>query len=357
MRDPGKIVIALDGMGGDRAPDMVVRGADIARQRYPEATFLLFGDQARLKPLVDKTRWLKSACEIVDAPDVVTNDDKPTAALRKRKSSSMGLAIEAVADGKAACVVSAGNTGALLATSTVGLRMLPGVRRPALCTFLPTMRGETAMLDLGANIQCDANNLVEFAVMGSVFAKSVLGIDAPTVGLLNVGAEEGKGNEILRDAAAMLRAEGSPVVFHGFVEGNDIGDGLVDVVVTDGFTGNVALKTIEGTAKVYTGFVRQAFNTSTLAKLGYLLASSAWKKLRQRVDPRRYNGGVFLGLNGVCVKSHGGTDELGFAYAAGVAVDLVKYHFSDKVVEELERLRQALGEGSATAAGEAVGTA
>ncbi|HJQ57969.1 MAG TPA: phosphate acyltransferase PlsX [Vineibacter sp.] len=356
MRDPGKIVIALDGMGGDKAPDMVVRGADIARQRHPEASFLLFGDEARLRPLVDKTRWLKQGCEIVAAPDVVTNDDKPTAALRKRKTSSMGMAIEAVADGRAACVVSAGNTGALLATATVGLRMLPGVRRPALCTFLPTGRGETAVLDLGANLQCDANNLVEFAVMGAVFAKSVLGIDEPTVGLLNVGAEEGKGHEALRDAAAMLRVEGSPIVFQGFVEGNDIGDGTVDVVVTDGFTGNVALKTIEGTAKLYTGFVRQAFSTSTLAKLGGLLASSAWKKLRQRVDPRRYNGGVFLGLNGVCVKSHGGTDELGFAYALGVAFDLVKYHFNDKLVEDLGRLRLALGETQAEAAA-AVGSA
>ena len=357
MSEAGKIVIALDGMGGDKAPEMVVRGADIARQRYPEASFLLFGDESRLQPMVNRTRWLKSACMVVAAPDVVTNDDKPTTALRKRKTSSMGMAIDAVAEGDAACVVSAGNTGALLATATVGLRMLPGVRRPALCTFLPTVRGETAMLDLGANMQCDANNLVEFAVMGSVFAKSVMGIDEPTVGLLNVGAEEGKGNETLRDAAAMLRVEDSPVAFHGFVEGNDIGAGTVDVVVTDGFTGNVALKTIEGTAKLYTGFVRQAFNTSTLAKIGYVLASSAWKKLGQRVDPRRYNGGVFLGLNGVCVKSHGGTDELGFAYALGVAFDLVKYHFSDKVVEDLGRLRRALGDVPAAATGGAAGTA
>lgn len=357
MSASGKIVIALDGMGGDRAPDMVVRGADTARQRYPDVTFLLFGDKARLQPMVDKTRWLKTACEVIEAPDVVTNDDKPTAALRKRRSSSMGMAIEAVAEGQAACVVSAGNTGALLATATVGLRMLPGVRRPALCSFLPTVRGETVMLDLGANMQCDANNLVEFAVMGSVFAKSVLGIDAPTVGLLNVGAEEGKGNETLRDAAAMLRVEESPVVFQGFVEGNDIGAGVVDVVVTDGFTGNVALKTMEGTAKLYTGWVRQAFETSTLAKVGYVLARSAWKKLGQRVDPRRYNGGVFLGLNGVCVKSHGGTDELGFAYALGVAVDLAKYHFSDKVVEELSLFRRVLGDVPSAAAGGAVGAA
>jgi glycerol-3-phosphate acyltransferase PlsX len=357
MSASGKIVIALDGMGGDQAPDMVVQGADIARQRYPEAAFLLFGDEARLKPLLDATRWLKTACEIVPAPDVVTNDDKPTAALRKRRSSSMGMAIEAVADDRADCVVSAGNTGALLATATVGLRMLAGVRRPALCTFLPTMRGETVVLDLGANMQCDANNLVEFAVMGSEFARSVLGIDAPTVGLLNVGAEEGKGNDTLREAASMLRVDNSPVVFHGFVEGNDIGAGTVDVVVTDGFTGNVALKSIEGTAKLYADFVRQAFSTSTLARLGYLLASSSWKKLRQRADPRRYNGGVFLGLNGVCVKSHGGTDALGFAHALGVAFDLVKYHFGDKVVEDLGRLRQAVGDEPVAVAGSAAGTA
>jgi glycerol-3-phosphate acyltransferase PlsX len=357
MSSSGKIVIALDGMGGDHAPEMVVRGADIARERYPEASFLLFGDEARLRKLLDATRWLKTACEIVAAPDVVTNDDKPTAALRKRRSSSMGMAIDAVAEDRADCVVSAGNTGALLATATVGLRMLPGVRRPALCTFLPTMRGETVMLDLGANMQCDANNLVEFAIMGSEFARSVLGIDAPTVGLLNVGAEEGKGNETLREAAAMLRVDNSPIAFHGFVEGNDIGAGTVDVVVTDGFTGNVALKTLEGTAKLYTDFVRQAFNTSTLARLGYVLASSSWKKLRQRVDPRRYNGGVFLGLNGVCVKSHGGTDALGFAYALGVAFDLVKYHFGDKVIEDLAQLRRALGEEPAAAAGGVAGSA
>ncbi|QQS12588.1 MAG: phosphate acyltransferase PlsX [Rhodospirillales bacterium] len=353
----GNIVIALDGMGGDQAPDMVVRGADIARERHPEVTFLLFGDPERLRPLIDRTKLLKGSCELVATTDVVSNDDKPTAALRKRKTSSMGQAVEAVAAGTASCVVSAGNTGALLATASVGLRTLPGVRRPALCSFLPTTRGETVMLDLGANLQCDSNNLVEFAVMGSVFARSVLGIDAPTVGLLNVGAEEGKGNETLRDAAAALRVEGGPVSFHGFVEGNDIGTGAVDVVVTDGFTGNVALKAIEGTAKLYTGFVRDAFNTSPLAKMGYLLAGGAWRKLRQRVDPRRYNGGVFLGLNGVCVKSHGGTDAIGFAHAIGVAVDLVKYSFNDKVVEDLRRLRAALESAGAPAAvGGAAGT-
>jgi phosphate acyltransferase len=335
-----KIVIALDGMGGDLAPDMVVRGAGIARERHPDITFKLFGPATRMAELVKRVRWLNDCCEIVPAEDVVTNDDTPRQALRKRATSSMGMALDAVADKQADCIVSAGNTGALLASATVMLRTLPGLRRPALASLLPTMRGETAVLDLGANMQCDANNLAEFAVMGSVFAKTVLGLDQPRVGLLNVGSEEGKGNENLRDAAAMLKAQGSPVNFIGFIEGNDIGAGTADVVVTDGFTGNVALKAIEGTAKLYTGFVRDAFNTSTFAKLGYLLASGAWTKLRKRVDPRRYNGGVFLGVNGVCVKSHGGTDALGFAYAIGVAVDLVKYNLNDKVVGDLNKLRE-----------------
>ena len=223
----------------------------------------------------------------------------------------MWLACQAAADGRADSVVSAGNTGALLAISMFAMRMLDGAHRPALASFLPTSRGETVMLDLGANLECDADNLAQFAVMGSVFAQVLLGLDSPKVGLLNVGSEELKGHEELRTAAAWLRRDGSPINFHGFVEGNDIGSGTVDVVVTDGFTGNVALKSIEGTAKLYTSFVRDAFRTSTFAKIGYLFASGAWIKLRKRVDPRRYNGGVFLGLDGICVKSHGGTDAAG----------------------------------------------
>jgi glycerol-3-phosphate acyltransferase PlsX len=252
----------------------------------------------------------------------------------------MWLACQAAAEGRADTVVSAGNTGALLAISMFTMRMLDGAHRPALASFIPTARGETVMLDLGANIECDADNLAEFAVMGSVFAQALLGLDAPKVGLLNVGSEELKGHEELRQAAAWLRREGAPINFHGFVEGNDIGAGVVDVVVTDGFTGNVALKAIEGTAKLTFQFVGDAFRTSTFAKIGYLFAAGAWKKLRKRVDPRRYNGGVFLGLDGVCVKSHGGTDQLGFAYAIGVARDLVRYEYKSKLVEGLAKLRQ-----------------
>jgi len=198
------------------------------------------------------------------------------------------------------------------------------------------------MLDLGANLECDAGNLAEFAVMGSVFAQVLLGLDAPKVGLLNVGSEELKGHEELRQAAGWLRRAGGPVNFHGFVEGNDIGAGVVDVVVTDGFTGNVALKAIEGTAKLYSGWVREVFRTSTFAKVGYLFSSGAWRKLYKRVDPRRYNGGVFVGLNGVCVKSHGGTDDLGFAYAIGVGRDMVRYEYKSKLIDGLAKLHQVV---------------
>ena len=334
----GKVVLALDGMGGDQAPDVIVNGADIARERYPGSSFLLFGDPARLKPLVDRRKGLAQVLEIVPAADAVSADDKPSFALRRRRQSSMWLAVDAAAQGRADTVVSAGNTGALLAISMMAMRMLPGAHRPALASFIPTSRGETVMLDLGANLECDAENLAEFAVMGSVFAQVLLGLSAPTVGLLNVGSEELKGHEELRQAALWLRRKGSPISFHGFVEGNDIGTGKVDVVVTDGFTGNVALKTIEGTAKLYTSFVREAFRTSTFAKISALFASGALVKMRKRVDPRRYNGGVFVGLDGVCVKSHGGTDALGFAYAIGMAIDMVRYEYKSKLVEGLAKL-------------------
>ena len=353
----GKVVLALDGMGGDHAPDVVVNGADIARERYPGTTFLLFGDSARLKPLVDKRKGLAQVLEIVHAEDAVLAEDKPSFALRRRRKSSMWLACEAAGQGRADSVVSAGNTGALLAISMSAMRLVDGADRPALCTFLPTILGESVMLDLGANIECDADNLTQFAVMGSVFAQVLLGLDTPKVGLLNVGSEELKGHEEVRQAAALLRREGAPVSFQGFIEGNDIMSGVVDVVVTDGFTGNIALKSMEGAAKLYTGFVRDAFKTSTFAKVGYLFAAGAWNKLRKRVDPRRYNGAVFLGIDGVCVKSHGGTDDLGFAYAIGVAVDMVRYEYKSKLVEGLAKLREVTSAAEASEALQATGGA
>src|SRR5436305_10767189 len=295
-------------MGGDRAPAMVVKGADIALERHPNTRFLIFGAEAQIAPLVTKLPRLAEAAELLHTDEVVLDDAKPSLALRTARRSSMRLAIDAVADGRADGVVSAGNTGALMAIAKFALKTLPGIDRPAIATFFPTRRGESVMLDLGANIECDADNLVQFALMGDAFARSVLGLTQPTIGLLNVGSEDLKGHDAVRAAAMQLRAENSPVKFHGFIEGNDIAAGTVDAIVTDGFTGNVALKTAEGTARLFSEFLRAAFKHSLLARIGYLFAADALKKMRERMDPRRYNGAMFLGLNGIAVKSHGGAD-------------------------------------------------
>lgn len=332
------LTLSVDAMGGDHAPDMVVEGVKLARERFPRAKFLLFGDEVRLAPMIARDPALSEACEVRHADSVVTNDDKPSTALRTGRRSSMRLAIDAVASGEAAGVVSAGNTGALMAMAKFVLKTLPGIDRPAIASFIPTITGESVMLDLGANVDCDAANLLQFAVMGQVFARTVLGIERPTIGLLNVGAEDLKGNDAVKGAAALLRASSLSGQFKGFVEGNDIAEGTVDVVVTDGFTGNVALKTAEGTVKLYSHFLRQAFTSSLVARLGYLLAKPALHKLRVRTDPRRYNGAMFLGLNGICVKSHGGTDALGFANALGVAIDMVTQGFNERIKDDFRRL-------------------
>jgi phosphate acyltransferase len=334
-----RITIALDVMGGDQAPRMVLKGADKSLKRYPQADFLLFGDETKIKPLLAKMPRLMARAQIHHTSELVTNEAKPSVALRTGRRSSMRLAIDAVADGRAHGVVSAGNTGALMAMAKFALKMLPGIDRPAIASFFPTQRGESVMLDLGANIECDADNLVQFALMGDAFARSVLGLVQPTVGLLNVGSEDLKGHEAVRAAATQLRAENSPVKFHGFIEGNDIAAGTVDVIVTDGFTGNVALKTAEGTARLFSEFLRAAFKHSLLARIGYLLAADALKKMRERMDPRRYNGAMLLGLNGIAVKSHGGADALGFANAIGVAVDMKINGFVDQTRDELARLK------------------
>ena len=333
-----KVTIAIDAMGGDRAPAMVVKGADIALERYPDTQFLIFGAEHQIAPLVAKLPRLKQAAEIHHTDDVVLDDAKPSQALRTARQSSMRLAIDAVADGRAECIVSAGNTGALMAIAKFVLKTLPGIDRPAIATLFPTRRGESVMLDLGANVECDAENLVQFALMGDVFARTVLGLVQPTVGLLNVGSEDLKGNDAVRAAAAKLRTGGMPVTFHGFIEGNDIAGGTVDVVVTDGFTGNIALKTAEGTARMFGEFLRAAFKHSLLARVGYLFAVDALKKMRERMDPRRYNGAMLLGLNGIVVKSHGGADALGFANAIGVAVDMKVNGFVDQIRDELAKV-------------------
>jgi phosphate acyltransferase len=327
----GRLVVALDAMGGDRAPDMVVKGASIALQRFPQVSFLLYGDEPRLKPLLARLPRLSERTTVHHTDEAVSGDAKPSMALRAGRRSSMRLAIDAVADGQADCVVSAGNTGALMAMAKFALKMLPGIDRPAMASFFPTQRGESVMLDLGANIECDADNLVQFALLGDVFARTVLGLLQPTVGLLNVGSEDLKGHEEVRTAAARLRGGGLPIRFHGFIEGDDIAAGTVDVVVTDGFTGNIAVKTAEGTARLLREFMRAAFKHSFTARVGYLFAASAFKKLSERLDPGRYNGAVFLGLEGICVKSHGSSTALGFANAIGIAVDMKLNGFRDKI--------------------------
>jgi phosphate acyltransferase len=332
------IVVALDAMGGDHAPQMVVRGAHIALKRFPQVRFQFYGAEDKIRPLLAKHRKLSSRSSVHHTDEAVSGEAKPSQALRSGRKSSMRLAIDAVAEGKADCVVSAGNTGALMAMAKVVLRTVPGIDRPAMASYFPTRRGESVMLDLGANVECDAENLVQFALLGDVFARTVLGLVQPVVGLLNVGSEELKGHEVVREAAARLRDTFSPISFHGFVEGDDIGAGTVDVIVTDGFTGNIALKTAEGTVRLVLEFFRAAFRHSLLGQIGYIFARGALNRLRGRLDPRRYNGAVFLGLQGIAVKSHGGADALSFANAIGVAVDMKANGFLDKIREELVRL-------------------
>jgi len=341
------LTIALDAMGGDAAPKMVVRGASIALERFPEVSFLMFGREREVAPLLKSKKRLQEVTTLHHTDDVVSSDAKPSVALRAGRNSSMRLAIDAVRSGDADCVVSAGNTGALMAMAKFVLKTLPGINRPAIASFFPTLRGESVMLDLGANVQCDAENLIDFAVMGNAFARSVLGLQQPTYALLNVGSEEIKGHESLQEASAVLRSSNLPGRFLGFIEGDDIAKGTADVIVTDGFTGNVALKTAEGTAKLINEYMRHTFRSSLLAGLGYLLARSAMRKLRERVDPRGYNGAMFLGLNGIAVKSHGGTDALGFANAIGVAVDMHRHGIIEKIRTDVDLLDRNPGKAQA----------
>ena len=329
--------LAIDAMGGDNAPEAVLAGLDLAIERHPGARFLLVGDQARLTPLLEAHPRAREACILRHTESAIPGDMKPIMALRMR-GASMRLAIDAVAAGEARGVVSAGNTGALMALAKIIIKTLPEIDRPALAAITPSARGDVVMLDLGANVACDSRNLIEFAIMGDAFARAVLGLPSPSIGLLNVGSEELKGDDRVRQAADVLRADPG-TNFYGFVEGHDIAAGTVDVVVTDGFTGNVALKTGEGALKLMRGLLKQVFTSSVPARLGYLLARPALDRLREWMDPRRYNGAILLGLNGVVVKSHGGTDAMGFAHAVDVAMDMVTHGFTQQIHTGLARLK------------------
>lgn len=337
----GKMTIALDAMGGDAGPDMVLPGAELASVRHPDLRFLLFGDGPRLEAILAKYPRLKGRSEVRHCEIAVGMEDKPIQALRRgRGKSSMWLAIEAVRTGEAQGVVSAGNTGALMAMARFVLKTIPGIERPAIAAIWPTLRGESVVLDVGATIGADARQLVEFALMGEAMARSLMSLDRPTVGLLNIGVEEVKGLEEVKEAGRLLRDLGLPLEYKGFIEGDDIGKGTVDVVVTEGFTGNIALKTAEGTAKQLSTYLKLALTRTLLSKLGALLATGAFATLRERMDPRKHNGGVFLGLNGIVVKSHGGTDALGFATAVDVAIEMIRNGLVAKIAADVAEINK-----------------
>jgi phosphate acyltransferase len=344
------LTIALDAMGGDAGPAVVVPGAALAAERHPGFSFLLFGDEAKIAPVLAKYPKLAKVARIRHSDVSVAMDDKPSQALRRgRGKSSMWQAIDAVRQGEAQAAVSAGNTGALMAMARFILRTVEGIERPAIAAVWPTMRGQSVVLDVGATVGADARQLLEFAVMGEAMARSLFGMLQPTVGLLNIGVEEIKGNESVKEAGRLLRELKLPLHYHGYVEGDDIGKGTVDVVVTEGFTGNVALKAAEGTAKQISSFLRAALSRTLISKLGAFIASGAFRAFKDRLDPRKHNGGVFLGLNGIVVKSHGGTDALGFATAIDVAIDMVANGLVQKIAEDVAQVNAILTPAISTA--------
>jgi len=335
---PGKLQlpIALDAMGGDNAPACVLRGAEMALIRHPGIRFLLFGNRYILEPLLAGIPLLKAASTIEHTEVVIAGDDKPSIAVRRGRDSSMWLSIDSVKEGKSCAIVSAGNTGALMAMSKLILRTLPGISRPAIAALFPTLRGECVMLDLGANVVSDAEDLYRFAIMGDAFARAVLGLSRPRIGLLNVGSEDLKGRDEVKAAAALLKASTADLNFHGFVEGNNIAEGTVDVVVTDGFTGNIALKTAEGAARLIRTYLKDAFASSPIARMGGLMAAGALGAVKDKLDDRKRNGAMFLGLNGIAVKSHGGADAYSFCNAISVAVELVAHNINTRITEEIK---------------------
>jgi len=331
-----QLPIALDAMGGDNAPVCVLRGAEMALIRHPGIRFLLYGNRFILEPLLQEIPLLRPACEIVHTEVVIAGDDKPSIAVRRGRNSSMWLAVESVKEQKSCAVVSAGNTGALMAMSKLILRTLPGISRPAIAALFPTLRGECVMLDLGANVESDAEDLYRFAIMGDAFARAVLGLSRPRIGLLNVGSEDLKGRDEVKAANQLLKSSAIDINYHGFIEGNDIAEGTVDVVVTDGFTGNVALKTAEGAARLIRTYLKDAFKSSPIAKAGALMATGALKAVKDKLDDRKRNGAMFLGLNGIAVKSHGGADAYSFCNAISVAVELVAHNINTRITKEIK---------------------
>src|SRR5437764_7763639 len=343
---PSKVRIAVDAMGGDIGPSVVISGAAISLRRHPDMEFVMFGNRVAIEAELDRLPALKAASRVVHTDVAVRMEDKPSQALRRgRKTSSMWLAIDAVKRGEADAAVSAGNTGALMAMARFNLRTLEGIDRPAIAAVWPTLRGDSVVLDLGATIGGDAHHLMALAVMGSAMASVLFDLERPTVGLLNIGVEEVKGGEEIRKAAELLRAMNLPQLeYIGFVEGDGIGKGAADVIVTEGFSGNIALKAAEGTARQISDFLRAEISKSWLAKIGYLFAKGAFRALRDKLDPSKSNGSVVLGLNGIVVKSQGGADAEGFAYAVDVSYDMARHDLLNKIKQMLNRDGSALAQ-------------
>lgn len=331
----GRILISVDAMGGDDGPSAVVAGIAMSAEKNPDIGFVLHGPQDILKPLVARRDVLAGRVTFRDARDVVTMEDKPSQVMRNGKGTSMWSALESVRSGEAAGAVSCGNTGALMALSVIRLRKLPGVNRPAIAILFPSSssQGFNVMLDVGADIRADARDLLQYALMGASYARNGLGLDHPRIGLLNVGTEEHKGRTELKEAHGLIADFAGPADFDfvGFVEGSDIPGNAADVIVTDGFTGNVAIKTGEGTARLIANLLRQAFGYSILSRIASVLAITSLARLKKRIDPRRVNGGVFLGLNGTVVKSHGSADATGVSAAVKLAFRLAEGGFSEKL--------------------------
>ncbi|MET3724988.1 phosphate acyltransferase PlsX [Sphingomonas trueperi] len=329
--------IAVDAMGGDEGVAVMLAGAARARRRFEGMEFLLVGDESRIRDGLKAHPNLAAASEVVHAAEIVASDAKPSQAIRRAKTTSMGIAIDLVKQGRAGAAVSSGNTGALMAMAKLSLRTMAGIDRPALAALLPSLgANDTVMLDLGANTEVDERNLVQFAVMGAAYARTALDLDRPRVALLNIGTEEMKGTDSIRDAAAQLRAaKHLPLDFTGFIEGNRLSRGDVDVIVCDGFSGNIALKTAEGTARFVADLLRRAFSSSLRSKLGFLISKPATELLRHHLDPNNHNGAVFLGLNGIVVKSHGGANEVGVDTAIGFAAKMVRDELTRRIAEDL----------------------
>lgn len=333
----GRPRIAIDAMGGDSGPPAMIAGAAAAWRRRPDLSFLLFGDEGAIRVQLDQYPDLADACEIRHRDDVIAGTEKPSQALRRARTTSMGGAVAAVKEGEAQAAVSGGNTGALMAMAKLALRTMPGIDRPALAALLPTLgENDLVMLDLGANTDCDVQNLVQFAVMGAAYARVVLDLERPRVQLLNIGTEELKGTDELKEAAAILRASTDlRMRFDGFIEADKLSRGGADVVVSDGFSGNIALKSVEGTARFVTDLLKRAFSSSLRSKIGFLISRPATELLRHHLDPNNHNGAVFLGLNGLVVKSHGSADEKGVANAIRVAARMVRSELTRKIAEDL----------------------